>query len=579
MATNANPISFQSSTDPRKIAENQRALVWGKGDVLGQEQVDLANQAEGNSNAYLGSINNLENQYMAGQGGYTPQEASAIQGNPQGWQQYYNPMAQGLSSAATQEAQGLSSAASNPANLQSGQAVQNLADAITGGTNGLNSQLDTMDARVRGAIDPNALSQSQNANAAEQFGPAAQQAMVTGAGISAGLQDQAAVDAMQRSALAAGSSPAGVAAYRARMARQQAIDSGNAMTQARATAAQLGMQGATTAEQQRLGAQQYLTGRQVGAEQQLGQFGVTSRAADVAQRVNAIQNTEAQRIAAQQGASQMQMNAAATGGQAQMGAATTSGQAGMYGQQNADVNASNRAAAIGQMRIGQQNVGLAGQKQTQSQMNQNAQNAYQRQQQTYGTQTGAGNQAANMGLAASQTPSTWDKIAGGIAGGLGAVAGFIADGDVATSPQLRVLGEDGPEAVVPYRARIQQALKGASGALAGASGSARLGQPQPQSPWARLAGSAADVAGAYRARRGMSNALQTTGNQLLNQDLQNMTQVQPPQVNPPQPPEQMNQGKIVTKPTLAVIGEDEPEAVVPLNFRARAKTRPSMVAV
>lgn len=554
MATNANPISFQSSTDPRKIAENQRALVWGKGDVLGQEQVDLANQSEANSNAYLGSINNLENQYMEGQGGYTPDEASAIQGNPQGWQQYYNPMAQGLSAAAN-----------NPANLQNPGAVQNLSDALNGGTNGLNSQLDTMGTRVRGAIDPNALSQSQSANAAEQFGPEAQQAMITGAGISAGLQDQNAVDAMQRSALAAGSSPAGVAAYRARMARQRGIDTANAMTQARATAAQLGMQGATTAEQQRLGAQQYLTGTQVGAEQQLGQFGVQSRQADVAQRVNAIQNTEAQRIGAQQGASQMQM-----------GAAGQAGQAGMYGQQNADVNASNRAAAIGQMRIGQQNVGLAGQKQTQSQQNQNAQNAYQRQQQTYGTQTGAGNQAANMGLAASQTPSTWDKIAGGISGGLGAVAGFIADGDVATSPQLRVLGEDGPEAVVPYRARIQQALNGASGALAGASGPGRVGQPQPQSPWARLAGSAADVAGAYRARRGVSNGLQWSGNQLLNQDLQNATQVQPPQVNPP---EQMNQGKIVTKPTLAVIGEDEPEAVVPLNYRARAKTRPSMVAV
>lgn len=40
--------------------------------------------------------------------------------------------------------------------------------------------------------------------------------------------------------------------------------------------------------------------------------------------------------------------------------------------------------------------------------------------------------------------------------------------------------------------------------------------------------------------------------------------------------EPMAEGKIVTKPTLALIGERQPEAVVPLAHRTGAKVRPGM---
>lgn len=40
--------------------------------------------------------------------------------------------------------------------------------------------------------------------------------------------------------------------------------------------------------------------------------------------------------------------------------------------------------------------------------------------------------------------------------------------------------------------------------------------------------------------------------------------------------EPMANGGIVTKPTLALIGEHQPEAVVPLGYRSGAKVRPSM---
>src|SRR6185295_699696 len=48
----------------------------------------------------------------------------------------------------------------------------------------------------------------------------------------------------------------------------------------------------------------------------------------------------------------------------------------------------------------------------------------------------------------------------------------------------------------------------------------------------------------------------------------------PPSFNPVGSP--LADGKIVTRPTIAIIGENEPEAVVPLSYRPGAKTRPHM---
>jgi hypothetical protein len=40
--------------------------------------------------------------------------------------------------------------------------------------------------------------------------------------------------------------------------------------------------------------------------------------------------------------------------------------------------------------------------------------------------------------------------------------------------------------------------------------------------------------------------------------------------------EAYSDGQVVTKPTLAMVGENGPEAVVPMDYRAQAKVRPSM---
>ena len=128
--------------------------------------------------------------------------------------------------------------------------------------------------------------------------------------------------------------------------------------------------------------------------------------------------------------------------------------------------AATRAKAIGDTRIGQQTQGLNYYQGQNAQANQNAQNALglqqqaqglknqatglqsqalQDQNQTYGTETGGVNQAAQTAQAASQNPTTFDKVMGGVSGALA----FLEDGDI--GGEQAVIGENGPEAVVKLR--------------------------------------------------------------------------------------------------------------------------------
>lgn len=156
-----------------------------------------------------------------------------------------------------------------------------------------------------------------------QMTPEEQQRIVTGAGISAGTGTQAAVGAAQRAANAAGGNPLALAAYRARAAKTQGANAGDAMTQARI--------GASDAAAQRTGT------------------------------------------------------------------------------------------------IASYYQGL------QQQQNQNAQNDMNRQQ-----------QSDQLGVSASQTPSTFDKIMGGVTGALGAIPKLDEGGTGSNA----VVGEGGPEKIV-----------------------------------------------------------------------------------------------------------------------------------
>lgn len=104
--------------------------------------------------------------------------------------------------------------------------------------------------------------------------------------------------------------------------------------------------------------------------------------------------------------------------------------------------------AVGNARLGQQNEALGYYGNLQGQKNSNALSEQGLQQGAYGTQTSGTNAAADTALKASQTPSTADKIIGGIAG---AAKSFLADGDMGyldPDGQDAVVGENGMEAVI-----------------------------------------------------------------------------------------------------------------------------------
>jgi hypothetical protein len=266
MSTMPSPVGLQNTTDPRKIAQNQRQLIYQQGQQLNQQDLDAANAAQGTTGKTTDYLNQIEDPLAKGQGGYDSSETSQI-----------------------------------------------------------------------------------------QMTPAQQQQMVTSAGISAAAPEEAAVSAAQRASAAAGGNPMALAAYRARAARDVAGQASDAMTNAR--------------------------------------------------------------VAASNAAAQREEN-------------------------------------IGQTRLGQQEQALGDYQQRAQMTNQNAQNAYNRQQQTYGTETSGTNQAAQTGVQASQTPSTFDKIMGGLSGAVGPLISKLDEGDVMADYKTpAVVGENGPEKVVNLRRR------------------------------------------------------------------------------------------------------------------------------
>lgn len=104
--------------------------------------------------------------------------------------------------------------------------------------------------------------------------------------------------------------------------------------------------------------------------------------------------------------------------------------------------------AVGGARIGQQNEGLGYYGGLQQEKNSNSLNEQGLQQGAFGTQTQGTGQAAGLGYQASQTPTTTDKIIGGVAG---AASAFLADGEsgyLDPEGQNAVVGENGMEAVI-----------------------------------------------------------------------------------------------------------------------------------
>lgn len=528
-------LNYVSTSDPKKAAQNSRDMAQQEGDQLNQQFKDQGDQASGFANNYGNFLDPIEQQMAAGQGGYnpdeeaairdqgglsqiggelgsnylTPEEAAGMRGDTSSYANYFDPGAmhdqlagaQGVQDTAVGNLKSGLGNAIRPNDLRQSQSYADaMHDQVNANQGNVRGTLSGEKSAVRGAIDPAALKQDAGAAQTEVMTPEQEREMVTAAGISAGARNQAAVGSLQRSALAAGSSPQGVAAYRARMNEETAAQAGDAMTEARVQAQQARAGEALSSEQQRLGAQSNLTNVQTGTELAMGQQ-ETSAEQQLGQQALSQANTEeANRQAAEQYLTGAEMQAATTGGEAELQNSqqktsqqqqqnqysTTTGtniteaqdqanaaRAAQIAQNRQGVSAANqktqldlsntgsgRAATVANTRVGQQNTGLQLQQGQEQQQNQNSQAAYQRELGTYATKVGGVNQATATSEQANQNPGLFDKIAGAATGIAGAAAGFLADGGIATSPTLAVVGEHGPEKIVPmgspYRARMTQ---------------------------------------------------------------------------------------------------------------------------
>ncbi len=317
----------------------------------------------------------------------------------------------------------------------------------------------------------------------------------------AGQYNKMSGEAKLRAAAEGNTSPAAMAAIEEQLGRQGAIDAGNAASSAELAANAQAASRQKDIESMRLGAQQDISGRQsanagnlyqaqaggaqnlAGLEQQgiqsatgnrlqAGTTGANLRynAADTSGRakMDAAAAAAGYGYNAAAGTAAADTNAADKGGQAQMGSAqfqatnrqnvdTGNQQTGQQLATAADTARSNRSGTVANQRItGQNNYRnyLTGQ---QGMQQQGGQAAGQGQTSAYGAQSGAQNTATGQTIQGQLGQNQIDKQPGeGERIGMGLVKTFFDKGGVATEPTLAVIGERGPEMVVPANGQFDK---------------------------------------------------------------------------------------------------------------------------
>jgi hypothetical protein len=198
------------------------------------------------------------------------------------------------------------------------------------------------------------------------------------------------------------------------------------------------------------------------------------------------------------------------------------------------------------------------------------------------------NQTTRRGqdLGTPQGPANWERVVGAA----GAVAPFfLADGGIVTRPTNAVVGEEGPEAIIPldellgglknpmedhsnrdYAIKMSQESKDPVVRGLGAIANAWVARQKRGKEQAGMQGQLADRLSArpesarYRDSRGMErlrlapSQLEGQGGGMFGASLANRADDLGYTM--------MAEGGVVTKPTRAVIGEEGPEAVIPLPY-------------
>lgn len=270
-------------------------------------------------------------------------------------------------------------------------------------------------------------------------------------------------------------------------------------------------------------------------------------------------------------------------------AAQTEGNQGADAMTNAAVAAkgaeSQGAQTVGTARIGQQNEGLNYFGGLQGQQTQTGLAEQGLGQSAYGTEAGDTNTAADIGLKASQTPSTFDKVVGAASGAVsaladgrpGGVSDYMADGRTEA-----VAGEDGPEMIVSGARHMDdggsapdggdpiplQTINPTMGTLPNApsfrsfaGNFIRNYTSQPQTPPSASPGTGA---GGPSARQWSPIDTANSEGRIIGAGVKALA----PYLADGMPPSQL-----ITSPTRVKLAPGD--KVVPLSFRAKAKIRPS----
>jgi hypothetical protein len=525
--------NITNESDPMKASQQDRQFAYQGGQDLLAESGQDQNVARSERDIYNSRLKGVYDPLVSGQGGLTPQqlqqvtreqeladlnmtpdevnnsylsmdERQAVQGDTNNRRKYFNPNYENqiFDEGSTRERAAVGDyksgleGAFNPETLRPD---KQFASQLNSGVDQFGSSLDA-------ALDPNALTVSDEFLADYALTPAEQQGIITSAATTVGTRDKAAIAEAERRARAAGVNPLGVAALRNRSERERSANAADAATSAKVQADAEAAKRLQVGEAMRIGSGQTLAGLRTNAAGQLmdagyraattgegarvaGERDIADRqtyAADRSGQANmAAENDLARRKLA------LQQNITQVGNEAERDVDTTNAERAKYlaadrlkneqyvqGQRYGRGAAASGAlsdrykyAADANRADASEGRGYYGQQQQQANTNYNA--AADRRGQTYAQQTQAGQNATKTQAELDSRPKWYDKVIGAAIGGAQAAAGFAgggAKGAVITKPTYALIGEDGPEMVVPLDAQNPEVLP---------SMAVRPGQPVP----------------------------------------------------------------------------------------------------
>lgn len=422
--TNLPALDTNPNQDIHNMFYNDQGIETGMGLRINQEATQAADYS-GQRQAAADSQQDQALQQLNQTPGYTDAEAAAIKGDPNAARDLTEAGVGKEQSQLDEYGQNLSGQVGNYANY-TGSGLDTLKSGLQDSQKGF-SKLDSAVNNPDLAFDPNGTE--------KQLTDADVQEMKTAAGTRVGNQYRSAQDQLQRNAAAGGNTSAlALAAGRESLDAQSAAQQGDAETSADIAARQAQMQQAQSIEQQREAAANTQTGYRSGAATQ-----------EQSQEQNAATTAGTAAIGAGEAVGQAGINASNAYGQAAVGQQNTQTGQRATAAQTADTTASTRAGTVADTGIAGRTAYRSGVAQQQGLAQQGGQKAVDQQQATAAT---LGNQL-NSSTASRANYETQGDSNSALNQATKVASAVLADGGVVTEPTVAVVGERGPEMILP----------------------------------------------------------------------------------------------------------------------------------